>query len=76
MLLRQVLPRFDRRPLVHGGAYLYTETEGGVRMNDYGFGRYIYRLRSEAKLSQAELAARLGVTNKAVSKWEVGVSHS
>ena len=41
-------------------------------MNDYGFGRYIYRLRSEAKLSQAELAARLGVTNKAVSKWEVG----
>lgn len=43
-------------------------------MNDYGFGRYIYRLRSEAKLSQAELAARLGVTNKAVSKWEVGGS--
>lgn len=41
-------------------------------MNDYGFGNYIYRLRSEAKLSQAELAARLGITNKAVSKWEVG----
>lgn len=41
-------------------------------MNDYRFGNYIYELRTRAKLSQAELAARVGVTNKAVSKWEVG----
>ncbi len=41
-------------------------------MNDYGFGNYIYNLRSRAGLSQSELAAEIGVTNKAVSKWEVG----
>ena len=41
-------------------------------MNDYDFGNYIYELRSQAGLSQAELASQIGVTNKAVSKWEVG----
>ena len=41
-------------------------------MNDYKFGNYIYELRSRAGLSQAELAHLVGVTNKAVSKWEVG----
>lgn len=43
-------------------------------MNDYDFGNYIYKLRTEAGLSQSELAARIGVTNKAVSKWEVGIA--
>ena len=41
-------------------------------MNDYRFGNRILELRTRAGLSQAELAARLGLTNKAVSKWEVG----
>lgn len=41
-------------------------------MNDYRFGNYIYELRSRAKMTQAELASKIGVTNKAVSKWEVG----
>jgi CYTH domain-containing protein/DNA-binding XRE family transcriptional regulator/thymidylate kinase len=41
-------------------------------MNDYIFGNRILELRSKAGLSQAELAAEIGVTNKAVSKWEVG----
>ena len=41
-------------------------------MNDYPFGNYIFDLRSKAKLSQAELADQIGVTNKAVSKWETG----
>ncbi|MBQ4513471.1 MAG: AAA family ATPase [Anaerolineaceae bacterium] len=41
-------------------------------MNDYNFGNYIYKLRIQAGLSQSELGAYLGVTNKAVSKWEVG----
>ena len=43
-------------------------------MNDYRFGNYIYELRKRAGLSQFELAAAVGVTNKAVSKWEVGKS--
>lgn len=43
-------------------------------MNDYKFGNYIYELRSKAGLSQADLAQVLGVTNKAVSKWENGTA--
>ena len=41
-------------------------------MNDYKFGNYVFELRSRAGLSQSELAAEVGVTNKAVSKWEAG----
>jgi len=41
-------------------------------MNDYAFGNYIYALRKRASLSQTDLAQQLGVTNKAVSKWENG----
>ena len=41
-------------------------------MNDYRFGNKIYELRSAKGLSQKELAAALGVTDKAVSKWETG----
>ena len=43
-------------------------------MNDYKFGNYIYDLRQKAELSQSELADKLGVTDKAVSKWENGKS--
>lgn len=41
-------------------------------MNDYKFGEYIYKLRNNADLSQAQLAEKLGVSDKAVSKWENG----
>ena len=41
-------------------------------MNDYAFGNYIYEQRKKRGLSQTDLAALLGVTNKAVSKWETG----
>lgn len=41
-------------------------------MNDYKFGNYIYDLRKKAGISQSDLAEILGVTNKAVSKWENG----
>ncbi len=43
-------------------------------MNDYVFGNFLYTLRTEKKLSQAELGKLLGVTNKAVSKWENGTA--
>lgn len=41
-------------------------------MNDFAFGNRIFALRTQLHLSQAELARELGVTNKAVSKWENG----
>ena len=41
-------------------------------MNDYNFGNLLYELRLSANLTQKELALKLGVTNKAISKWENG----
>ena len=43
-------------------------------MNDFEFGNRLYNLRKQAKLSQSELAEMVGLTNKAVSKWESGKS--
>lgn len=41
-------------------------------MNNYSFGNYICSLREKKGLSQSELGEKLGVSNKAVSKWENG----
>lgn len=43
-------------------------------MNDFDFGNYLCTLRMSQGLSQKELAAKLGVSDKAVSKWENGRS--
>ena len=43
-------------------------------MNDYDFGNFIYTLRTEKGLSQSELGRLCGVSNKAVSKWEMGAA--
>ena len=43
-------------------------------MNDYTFGNKISELRRGLNFSQRELAEKVGVTNKAVSKWETGKS--
>ena len=43
-------------------------------MNDYAFGNKILELRTQRNLSQTALADLVGVTNKAVSKWETGKS--
>lgn len=39
-------------------------------------GALIRALREEAGLTQLQLAEKLGVSDRAVSKWECGVSHS
>lgn len=45
-------------------------------MNPGTMGALIARLRKEKNMTQQELASRLQITDKAVSKWERGVSHS
>ena len=39
-------------------------------MNTYVTGATIKELREERNLTQAELAARIGVSSKTISKWE------
>lgn len=41
-------------------------------MNQYVTGAMIRRLREEKRITQQQLADRLGVSGKAVSKWETG----
>ena len=41
-------------------------------MSNYSFGNYICELREKKGLSQRQLGEKLGVTNKAVSRWENG----
>ena len=41
-------------------------------MDKLKFGDFIYKKRKELGLSQEILGYKLGVTNKAVSKWETG----
>ena len=41
-------------------------------MNQECIGKFIANCRKEQKLTQEELAEKLGITAKAVSKWECG----
>ena len=45
-------------------------------MNHYVTGNVIRQLREQAKLTQAQLAEKFCVSDKAVSKWETGGSLS
>lgn len=45
-------------------------------MNQEAIGKFIATCRKEKKLTQMQLAEKLNITNRAVSKWETGVSHS
>ena len=43
-------------------------------MRDYEFGNRLFMLRKKAGLSQSQLGKTLGLSNKAVSKWENGLA--
>lgn len=44
----------------------------GIKMNSYVTGTTIKRLREIEKLTQAELADKIDISSKAVSRWETG----
>ena len=41
-------------------------------MNQMATGKFIYQKRKEKNLTQEQLAEKIGVSNKTVSKWETG----
>ncbi len=43
-------------------------------MNQINIGRFIAECRKKANLTQKQLAEKLGITDKAISKWERGVA--
>ena len=43
-------------------------------MNHQKFGKFIIELRKENNMTQKELADKLHLTDKAISKWERGLS--
>ena len=45
-------------------------------MDSQKFGTFIAQCRKDKKMTQADLAAKLNVTDKAISRWERGVSQS
>lgn len=45
-------------------------------MNQETIGKFIATYRKEKELTQKQLAEKLSITDRAVSKWETGVSHS
>ena len=50
--------------------------KGERSMDQIKTGKFIARCRKEKKLTQAQLAERLSITDRAVSKWETGVSQT
>lgn len=47
-----------------------------IDMNQYITGAVIKKLREKEKMTQLNFAEKIGVSDKTVSKWETGVSHS
>ena len=46
--------------------------KGGKLVNSKEIGAFLKQLRKEKRITQEQLAARLGVSNKTISKWETG----
>ena len=50
--------------------------QGGAEMDAHKFGAFVAKCRKERNMTQADLALKIQVTDKAVSRWERGVSQN
>ena len=48
--------------------------QGGAEMDAHKFGAFVAKCRKERNMTQADLALKIQVTDKAVSRWERGGS--
>lgn len=46
--------------------------EGGIVLNQQEIGRFIMQMRKEKEMTQKQLAEKIGVSDKAISRWETG----
>lgn len=44
-------------------------------MDQTEIGKFVVKCRKDKKLTQAQLAEKLNITDRVVSEWEIGVSH-
>ena len=61
-----------RRLLFFALRFMIEADERMISMDNVRFGAFVAQLRKEQNMTQKDLADRLGVTDKAVSKWETG----
>ena len=47
--------------------------QGGAEMDAHKFGAFVAKCRKERNMTQADLALKIQVTDKAVSRWERGI---
>ena len=61
---------------MHGLAAMYELRSAGKegKMNQESIGRFISTCRKDKGLTQVQLAEKLNISNRAVSKWETGKS--
>ena len=45
-------------------------------MDQIKIGKFIAKCRKDINLTQMQLAEKLGITDKAISKWETGISQT
>ena len=55
---------------------VYTVCERRAVMDQIKIGKFIAECRKQKKLTQVQLAEKLNITDKAVSKWERGGSQT
>ena len=48
-------------------------SKGGLVMDQIKIGSFLKQLRKEKELTQGQLAEKLNVSNRSVSRWETGV---